>query len=109
MEGREYHEDPYLRLKAWMESDRWRCTRLSKSARVVFSFHTHSQRVMNMNLYTNVELAVIHFIYDLANEIISYCCSFAWVKISNESVSESSNVRSGASESGGTWILQNHN
>ncbi|GFW06308.1 transposable element Tcb2 transposase [Trichonephila clavipes] len=36
------------------------------------------------------------------------CCSFVWGKISDEAATESSNVRSGASELGGTWIFQCH-
>ncbi|GFU31323.1 hypothetical protein TNCV_8721 [Trichonephila clavipes] len=31
-----------------------------------FPYFRHEQRAMNMNRYTNAELADIHFIYDLA-------------------------------------------
>ncbi|GFT00638.1 hypothetical protein TNCV_141831 [Trichonephila clavipes] len=55
----------------------------------------HGQCTMNMNRYMNAECADIHFIYGLANRN-----ERGWGKISNEVATETSNVRSGASEPG---------
>ncbi|GFV84078.1 hypothetical protein TNCV_3037401 [Trichonephila clavipes] len=49
-----------------------------------------------MNLYTNAELENIHFIY--RQRKWTFCSSVVWGKISNVAATESSYIRSGASE-----------
>ncbi|GFT10086.1 hypothetical protein TNCV_1115281 [Trichonephila clavipes] len=68
----------------------------------------YGQHAMNMKRYTNAELADIHFINGLANENGRVAVQLYGEKIYNEAATVSSNVRSVASETGGTWIFQSH-
>ncbi|GFV01797.1 hypothetical protein TNCV_2550511 [Trichonephila clavipes] len=64
--GREHREEPKLHRKAWVESDRWRCTRARKVGNVVSSFQTRTACNEHVS-FTNSDLADIHFIYGLAD------------------------------------------
>ncbi|GFV27286.1 hypothetical protein TNCV_105991 [Trichonephila clavipes] len=49
--GREHREEPKLHRKAWVESDRWRCTRARKVGNVVSSFQTRTACNEHVSFY----------------------------------------------------------
>ncbi|GFY35395.1 hypothetical protein TNCV_194881 [Trichonephila clavipes] len=67
----------------------------------------HGQRAMNMNRYTNAELVDIHFNYGPANGNGLDAARLHRERYSTKwtGLTESSNVRSGESEPGGTWMF----